>query len=185
MSTENVNSIDGFKASISGRKGIMRSNRFRIDISGGRQGKTDSAAVSLYCDSVNIPGKQIATTEHFVGMKAYKKPYGYINDDVTMTFLMTNDFRQWDYFKAWSDQIVSPYDAAGNQHEISYKSDYAREVSIYTMDMNDNDTKCIKLINAFPVTVNSVELSMANENAVTQLTVMLAYDDWIDQRIGS
>jgi len=52
------------------------------------------------------------------------------------------------------------------------------------MDVNDNDTRCIKLINAFPMTVNSVELSMANENATTQLTVMLAYDDWIDQGLG-
>ena len=179
-----VNSIDELKAQIGGNKGIMRSNRFRIEISGGVQDKAVGSTVSLYCDSINLPGKQMATTEHFVGMKAYKRPYGYINDDVTMTFLMTNDFRQWDYFKAWSDQIVSPYDAAGNQHEGSYKKDYVREISIYTMDINGNDTKCVKLINAFPVTVNSVELAMANENATTQLTVMLAYDDWIDQGLG-
>tara|TARA_R110000744_G_scaffold5418_11_gene19116 strand:- start:1280 stop:1828 length:549 start_codon:yes stop_codon:yes gene_type:complete len=179
-----MSTIDVLKAKIGdSNKGIMRSNRFRIEISGGG-GASISSTVSLYCDSVNLPGRQIATTEHFVGMKAYKKPYGYINDDVTMTFLMTNDFTQWDYFKLWSNQIVSPYNALGNQHEVSYKEDYTREVSIYTMDINNKDTKCVKLLNAFPVTVNSVELAMANENATTQLTVMLAYDDWIDDNIS-
>jgi hypothetical protein len=37
------------------------------------------------------------------------------------------------------------------------------------------------LKNAFPVSVSAVELSNANENAISRITVGMAYDEWGDQ----
>ena len=162
------NSVDRMKSAISTGGGLLRSNRFRITLQ--RDGK--GSDIEVLCDSVNLPGRQVATTEHFVGMKAYKKPYGYINDDITMTFVLTNDYSVWQYFNDWTNLVVTP------DHEVNWKGSYTRDVKITTLDVNGNDTKTIQLLHAFPVTMNSVELSSANENDITQLTVMLAYDDW-------
>jgi len=172
-----MKNINDLRAAITKREGLARPNRFRIVISG--QDAIVGKEVSYFCDSVNMPGRQITTSDHSTGMKSYKRPYAYINDDVTMTFLVTNDFLQWKYFKDWTDQIIS------SNHEISYKTDYIREVSIYTMDINDKVTRGIKLTNAFPVTMNSIELSSESENTTTKLTVMLTYDDWTDINLGS
>ena len=130
--------IDALKSTIGRRGGLAKANRFALyishpgkkpsifntDVEGilGNAARTlisggslslssfieDPRDMYLLCESVTIPGRQIATQEHYTDMKAVKKPYAYMNEDVSLAFHLTNDMYIWNYFNSWQQAIIDP-----------------------------------------------------------------------------
>lgn len=203
--------IDNLKASISRRGGMAKANRFAVYISHPTkkvdllntdlnsllgnaasrliQGQSpnlgsffeDPRDVFLFCESAVLPGRQIATNDFYTGMKGVKKPYAYLNDDVTLTFNLTNDYYMRDYFKTWIDEVI-PY--SNGERKINYKSRYCTDLIIQQMGSNDwIPAKSVVLKNAYPITMSSINLSNTAENAISQVSITFAYDDWEDQGV--
>tara|TARA_R110000796_G_scaffold55470_1_gene129105 strand:- start:1648 stop:2361 length:714 start_codon:yes stop_codon:yes gene_type:complete len=201
--------IDTLKASIGRRGGLARSNRFAVYMShpskrtdllntnlsdlignAARQLLTggsitlqnfveDPRDTFLFCESVDMPGRQIATNDFSTDMKMYKKPYAYMNDDVAMTFLVTNDYYMYKYVKSWMD-VVMP--VINGSYKVGYKSDYARDITIQQLGSNNYVPAAgIVLKNAYPTTMSAITLSSTSENEIVRLTVNFAYDDWEEQ----
>lgn len=202
--------IDTLKASIARRGGMARSNRFAIYmthpnkkqgllntdleslagnaarslISGGSLSVSsfidDPRDMYLFCESVQMPGRQVTTTEHFTGMKAIKKPYAFLNEDVAMTFNLTNDFYIYKYLKSWMDLVI-PQDSE-TDFFLNFKENYTTDIIIQQMGNTDYiPVYSVVLRNAYPISLNSIELSNASENAVTQCSVTFAYDNWYEE----
>lgn len=199
--------IDDLKASIGGRGGLARTNRFAIYVThpNGKQSllNTDleslagNAASSLlgggsisaksffndprdmfmFCEQVQLPGRQIITQEHLVSMKSIKKPTGFLNDDVNMTFMLTNDYYAWEYWKTWMDLIIE--EQGENYYGINFKDVYTTDIIIQQLRFSNGfiPVKNIKLKNAYPITLNSVELNNS-DNEISRCTVSIAYDNW-------
>ena len=202
--------IDDFKGAVSNRGGLAYANRFDVFIThptssfnasrvqegnlirrvadqfrdrGSLNTKDFIASprdLYLLCDSAQLPGRQIATHEHYTSMKAIKKPYQYIVDDVNMTFRVTNDFYTWNYFNSWIDLIIDK-DIVGSLHKVRYKTEYATEVIIRQIGQNHEvPTKAIRLVNAFPIGLEAMEYSNSNANEPVICTVQFSYDDWVE-----
>jgi hypothetical protein len=196
--------IDTLKATIGRRGGLAKANRFALYIShpGKKpslintdvEGIVTNAARSLIsggslslksfiedprdmyllCESVTIPGRQIITQEHYTDMKAIKKPYAYMNEDVSLVFHLTNDMYAWNFFNSWQQFIIDP-----NGKRVSFLDDIGTDVIIQIMGNTDYiPVKTIKLKNAFPTTLSSIELSNSSENTTLRCNVSLSYDDW-------
>ena len=99
-------SIDALKATLSSRGGIARPNRFAIELPSLNAGGPIVKAMNVLCRSASLPGKQITTMDRRIGMEFEKIAYGYAVDDVSMTFLMTNDYAIKDYFDSWKGIII-------------------------------------------------------------------------------
>lgn len=191
--------IDKFKSLISKRGGLAPGNRFAIymalplisfdpqdliakvfnqgtNTSGGLLGLNDPRDVSILCDSVTMPGRQIATNDLQNNLLAVKMPYTYMNDDVTFSFHITNDHFMKKYFEKWFNQIVDR-----NNMTIKYKSQYATDVIIQQLDQRDIPVYTCTLRNAFPTTIAGYELSNASENQTQRMQITLAYDDWYEE----
>ncbi len=197
--------IDTLKATIGRRGGLAKANRFALYISHpGKKPKLintdiegiisnvgrslisggslslqsfieDPRDMYLLCESCSIPGRQIATQEHYTDMKAIKKPYAYMNEDVNMVFHLTNDMYIWNFFNSWQEHII---DTTGNRG-VNFLNEIGSEVIIQVMGNTDYiPVKTIKLKNAFPTTLGSLELSNASENTTLRCNVSLAYEDW-------
>ena len=197
--------IDTLKATIGRRGGLAKANRFalyishpgkkpslinnnlesiignaaRAVISGGSLSLSsffeDPRDMYLLCESATIPGRQIATQEHFTNLKAVKKPYAYINEDVNLVFHLTNDMYAWDFFNSWQDIILNPRGTKG----LPFLNDIGTEVLIQVMGNTDFiPVKTIKLYNAYPITISSLELSNSSENTTLRVSITLAYEDW-------
>ena len=183
--------IDKLKSVISKRGGLARSNRFRVimtppetsllnitefsleSIARQRSLKSlinDPRDVSLLCDSVNIPGKQILTLDRTTNKYTTKIPYGVLNEDVSMSFLLTNDYYMKSVFDSWHNLIVE-----ADIYNIAYKSDISTDVIIQQLDNEDRIIYSAKLVNAFPTTVNSVALSNSSENENLKVEVSFTY----------
>ena len=191
--------IDKFKSVISKRGGLAPQNRFAVymalplisfdpqdliakvfnqgaNTGGGLLGINDPRDVSILCDSVTMPGRQIATNDLQNNMLAVKMPYSYINDDVTFSFHITNDHFMKKYFEKWFNQIVDR-----RSMTMKYKSQYATDVIIQQLDQRDVPVYTCTLRNAFPTTIAGYEVTNAGENQTQRMQITLAYDDWYEE----
>ena len=141
----------------------------------------DPRDIYLLAESVTIPGRSFTTSDRRIGVKTTKVPYGIMTDDtVKMTFILTNDYYIWKYFKSWMDFIVPPSDDL-NEMKINYKNNYTTDIQIQQMASGDFvPAYSVSLSNAYPMSIDSVELSNANDDYL-RCTVSMAYDNWEEQ----
>lgn len=116
-------SIDELKGQISGKGGIALPTLFRVMLPS--MGPVDPKSLNLLCMGVNMPGRQIMTQERKIGVVNQKVAYDQLYDDVTMSFLMLNDYAVKQYFETWQDKCLSQ-----STYEIGYLDEYAFDVDI-------------------------------------------------------
>jgi hypothetical protein len=184
--------IDDLKSAINRRGGLASANRFSIYIqqpllnlsldnlatgilSGGGIGTVlnDPRDMSLLCESCSIPGRQITTSEYVTVDHGVKKPYTYINEDVTFTFHLTEDFYIRKVFDSWMGRVIDT-----DTHRLNYKETYVQDVIIQQLAKNGVPIYSVKLREAFPISVNAIELNNSAENTTQKVTVTMAYKDF-------
>ena len=192
-------SIDNLKAIISKKGGLAKQNRFQVfftppsasllnlnaetiissAISGNFSARNlinDPRDISLLCQSVALPGRQISTLDYQAEKQTIKIPYGELHDDVTLTFLLTNDYYIKTMFDSWVGSIVDM-----DQYSIAYKKDIVTDVVIQQLDEKNTPIYGVKLENAFPTTVADVALDNSSENTVQTLEVSFSYDKYVPE----
>lgn len=191
--------IEDLKATISKKGGLARANRFRVIftpptqsllnlnpqtiissvISGNFSAKNlinDPRDIDILCDSVSIPGRQISTIDYIAEKQSVKIPYGELHDDITCTFLLTNDYYMKTVFDSWIGSIVDM-----DQYSLAYKKDITTDVIIQQLDEENTPIYGVKLEGAFPTTVNDIELSNESENTIQKLGVSFSYDKYVPE----
>tara|TARA_Y200000002_G_C22491497_1_gene583195 strand:- start:125 stop:760 length:636 start_codon:yes stop_codon:yes gene_type:complete len=189
-------SVDTLRGTLGKRGGVAKANRFSIymplplisinpgsiltNLASGNGFNpmsllNDPRDMSLLCESCSLPGRTIATTEHITRLKAIKKQYGYINDDVTFTFLLTGDYYIKQVFDDWTAKLFD-----FEKGTVSYKDDCVSDVTIQQLGPSNIPIYTCKLQKAFPVSVSAVELANTSENTISRVTVTMAYDEWSD-----
>ena len=186
--------IEDLKATIAKKGGLARSNRFNViftpptqsllnldpqqiissAISGNFSARNlinDPRDISMLCTSVVIPGKQIATIDYQAQKQTIKIPYGELHDDVTCTFLLTNDYYMKTVLDSWIGSVVDM-----DTYKVAYKKDITTDVIIQQLDEQNTPIYGVKLEGAFPTTVSDIELSNENENTVQTVNVSFSYD---------
>lgn len=118
--------IDQFKSLVSAKQGLARPNVFKVELPSIPGATTTD--VNLLCRDVQLPGRQITTYDRQIGMKVEKVAYGYVKDDVSMTFLVLNDYGIKNYFEQWQRLAVDP-----ETYEIGYFNEYVKQVKIYQL----------------------------------------------------
>lgn len=189
--------IDDLKAIIGKRAGLARQNRFVVvmnspasslinkDFQGlvgqalsGQIGLNDfindPRDVALLCQSTQLPGRQFNTLEYSRNMYAnqVKIPYTYTNEDVTFTFLLTNDYYMKKFFEDWMSKV---YDF--KNHTLQYKPTYVSDLIIQQLDPKNTVVYGVKLRDAYPISVNSVNLDNTQTDAYQTLNVTFTYSE--------
>jgi len=162
--------IDNFKASF--QEGFAKANFYKVYFT-----STFADQLDLQCDAVTFPGKQILTQETYTDMRASKKVYAFTNDDVTITFNLSNNWFAWEYLKTWQSYGISNLDQLNNYY-VNFKNEYTMDVDIHHLDSKGDVRKKVRLLNAYPTTLNSMELGNQNENTILRCTAVLSYDNW-------
>ena len=194
-----MSSIERLKSLISKKGGLAKGNRFNViftppkqtllnfdlesiissAISGNFSAKNlinNPRDISMLCDSVSIPGKQISTIDYQAQKQAIKIPYGTLHDDVSLTFLLTNDYYMKSMFDQWINNIVNT-----DTYGVAYKKDIVTDVIIQQLDEQDVPIYGVKLEGAFPVTMSEVALSNESTSQIQKLNVSFAYDKYVPQ----
>ncbi len=190
-----MSSIDKLKSTISQKGGLAPANRFSViftppsqsilnlDIQGligsavsgnfsPSQLVNDPRDIAILCQSVTLPGSTIATYEEGLHKQVRKFPYTFIDDEVTMSFLLTNDYYMRKMFDNWMSNIVNK-----ESHLVGYKNDYSVDVIIQQLNQKNIPVYGVKLEKAFPTTISSSELSQDSGEFV-RFEVTWAYDKY-------
>ena len=201
--------IDTFKGAVSAGGGFAKTNLFVVQLPVNIPGAPpiNSNTLNLICKGAQMPGRQILSSERTIGMKSIKTAYGFLTDDVSLTFHVMNDFKVKEYFEAWQQNVVNT-----TTQELNYFNEYTRDVDIKQLSKRSSsfqklasglvladaifelfggdllsDSQVAGLLNqtvhgvrlqsAYPTTLNGYELN--NElDGMVELNVQLSFKNW-------
>ena len=166
-------------ASFHGENGYAVPNRFEVVITPppaiGLAGTANT--VSLRCETINLPGRNLNTTTD-------GNPYGPTREvvdgvtyaeDITMTFQASSGLEERVFFEKWQELAFDK-----QTWNVRYYNDYAMQsdVKIYLLDRKDQRQYGIKLVEAFPKTINATDLSQAANNEIIKTTISFSFRYW-------
>jgi len=142
-----------------------------------------SRQLNLRCEMAQLPSRTFATTEQKYGSNPIEKyPYQPQYNDLELTFIVSDDMSEKIFFDSWLELINPSY-----TFNFKYKGDYAVNMQVNQYDVTNNLSYSINLIDAYPVSVNQLDLDWSSTEH-HKLTVVFAYTYWQNnsiQAIGS
>jgi hypothetical protein len=190
-------SVDKLKAVISKKGGLAKNNRFQVMFTppsqslvgisienvvgnlitgksnGIKQFVNDPRDISILCEQVTLPSRSLSTIDYQSDRQSNKFPYTTIDGDVTMHFIVTNDYYAKTMMENWISSVI---DTEG--YQLGYKNDYSTDVIIQQLDQDDKPVFGVKLEKAYPIDISAIALSAQDEEFV-RLTVVFAYDKYV------
>jgi hypothetical protein len=163
-------SIRDFIANINGAD-LARPNRFTAEIT--YPAKVNRTGTKVICEATELPGITYATTEQKFGSNPIEKyPYHVQFNDVNLTFIVAEKMAIKNAMNDWMN-LISPNDG----YNFNYKKDYAGTITITQFSTNDVPIHQVKLIDAYPISVNQLDLDWSSEG-YHKLTTVFAYTYW-------
>lgn len=135
-----------------------------------------SRYLSLQCDTAELPGKTILTQDVKIYGPTFKVPYQTQYQDITLSFLCTNDFYERKLFDRWLESIM-PTDTNNLRFPKDESTRYMTNITIMQYDEFIKQIYAVKLIDAFPTGVASQSLSWSEEG-FHKVAVQFAYQKY-------
>ena len=166
--------------------GVAHTNKFvvRIGFPFGTTG-AEMEGLSLRCDSVTMPGRNMNTTPNFERYGPQTQVVdGWSFEDVTCSFLADENFKVKDIFSEWhykmygSGNPISGFGDPRPSFNMNFYDNYVGTVDIFTINQNNILTHGIRLVEAFPKTINANEFSMETMSELQKVSVSFAYRYW-------
>jgi len=183
--TINPVTIDEFKSTVGKHNGIATTNRFAVTITppsaaflnlGALIGNgpliNDPRDINVLCQSCSLPGKLIMTGDFDAyGANPRKYPQSSVQEDVEFSFLITGDFYAKKTFDKWQNSIIDQ-----QSQLVEYDETYKTDVYIQQLNKDNTPMYAVRLRDAYPIAVNSVDLSNDNTDTTSLVNVTMTYD---------
>lgn len=194
-------SINDLKGYLSRSFGVAQANQFVVQLPSGSD--IDRRQLNVLCKSVTLPGKQITTVDRTIGIFNEKVANGFLVDDVSMTFHVLNDYATKKYFDQWMANVLGFTSTDERESgSVRYKKDYGYRVSIQQLkkpilrfgfnvgpldldlDVGGDVIYAVDLIDAFPTSINTIQLSDELDGLV-EINVQFSFTDWEVKEVKS
>jgi hypothetical protein len=178
-------------STVNGINGVARPNHFYVTITPPKSMQAPSVSgsnitipsqIPFLVESAQLPGVMIATSS--IRRYGYgpeeKKPYGATFVDVNMTFVGDGDYNVHRFFYAWLNRVVifAKGPTEKNAFEVSYKSDYATDIQITTLDETGRTVTVVTLVGAYPIFLGDVGLNWSDTDSYVRIPVGFTYQYW-------
>lgn len=135
----------------------------------------DTRRLVFRCESTEIPGKSLSTTDRKIGSSPIEKmPYLTNYNDITMDFIVDDNMSQRLFFEAWF-QAINPT----TNYNFRYKSDYAVDIDINQYNVTGNKSYIVTLREAFPIGINQMDLNWSSDG-YHKISVQFAFTEWVN-----
>lgn len=169
-------SVDSIKSYFS-KEGFAFANRYAVympNVPG--YSVDDSKDLNIMCNRVTVPGRQILTSDYYTSMRVSRRAYAFGVNEITMSFMLSNDWKAWDYIDQWQKQCIDNLDKLDG-YKVGYKNDYCRDIRIQHLDTQGIVKRQILIQNAFPTTLTPLEFSNT-QSEVVNCIVTLQFENW-------
>jgi len=134
---------------------------------------TMSRYLGLQCESAELPGKTLLTSDAKVYGPTFKVPYLASYEAMTLTFLCTNEFYERKLFDRWLEAII-PNDTNNPRFPKGKNTRYMTNIKVIQYDDFIKQIYAVELIDAFPIGVAPQALSWS-EDGFHRLGVQFSY----------
>jgi hypothetical protein len=168
-----MSNIDTLKSTIGKKGGFANTNRFEVDITF-PNANTSAEVITLVSEAINFPGRQIETLDYDRGYRAntIKIPTGYSNEEFNITFRLTNDFFVKKLFDEWQRIIFN-----SRTQKVSYLKEYARDITIHSLNKENEKTFGVKMFDCYPTTVGAIEKTNESQDEILRMQVTFTFKD--------
>ena len=130
--------------------------------------------LQMRCESAELPGRTFATADRKMGsVPVQKYPYQSTYNDVSLTFIVSDDMSEKIFFDTWME-VINP-----TMHfNFKYRADYSVDISISQYDVTNDVTYVSTLIDAYPISVNQLNMDWSAMDSYHKLAVVFAYSYW-------
>ncbi len=135
-----------------------------------------SRYLALQCETAELPGKTLQTTDVKIYGPTFKVPYQTQYADTSLTFICTNQFYERKLFDRWMEAIM-PSDTNNLRFPKGNQSRYMTNIKIIQYDDFIKQIYAVELIDAFPIGIGPQSLNWADDG-FHRLTVQFAYQKY-------
>jgi hypothetical protein len=140
----------------------------------------NSESLAFRCESAVLPGRSIETANKKMGSAPIEKfPYHTSYGECTLTFIVSDDMSEKKFFDSWMDTINPTTD-----YNFQYKSNYSVDMNINQYDITNQLTYTATLYEAFPISINDMELQWQSED-YHKISVVFSYKRWVGSYANS
>ena len=143
---------------------------------------TLSRYLALQCEAAEMPGRTLVTHEAKVYGPTYKVPYQTQYNEITLTFLSTNEFWERKLFERWIEAIM-PSDTNNLRYGKGPQT-YMTPIKVIQYDDFIKQIYAVELVDAFPIGMSAQALSWSDDN-FHRLQVQFAYQKYKPVYTGS
>ena len=144
---------------------------------------TLSRYLALQCETAELPGRTLMTQEAKIYGPTYKVPYQSQYNEMTLTFLCTNEFWERKLFDRWIEAIM-PSDTNNMRYAKDEATRYMTPIKVIQYDDFIKQIYAVELVDAFPIGISAQPLSWA-EDGFHRLSVQFAYQRYKPVYTGS
>ena len=144
---------------------------------------TLSRYLALQCETAELPGRTLMTQEAKIYGPTYKVPYQSQYNEMTLTFLCTNEFWERKLFDRWIEAIM-PSDTNNMRYAKDEATRYMTPIKVIQYDDFIKQIYAVELVDAFPIGISAQPLSWS-EDGFHRLSVQFAYQRYKPVYTGS
>jgi len=168
------------------KSGVAKTSHFEVQILGyGTSG--EERDMMFRADTAELPGRSLATAEHRFNNYGplNKVPYGaQIYNDITVSFLLSEDLREKEYFEYWQERIVNTgafeqgvQGRTFSRFNSKYFNDYTGSVIIRQYGSAGNLSSIHVLNEAYPTNMNPIAMSWGDDT-LAKLQITFVYRNY-------
>ena len=182
--------VDGFTSTINAL-GLANPNKFQVAIAfpkslgvlgtkamDNQPDNSTSQELNLMCESVSIAGRGVQTILDLQYGLRREMPYNApVYQPITLSFLCSRELKEKQLLDKWINFIVP--NNKGKGFDVAYYKDYVETLTVYLLDSDGKTVKYTQeYIEAYPKTVNAIELNHSTQNNVARVTADFQYAYW-------
>lgn len=136
------------------------------------QNSNEWRKMMLFCEQATLPGITYTTTQSRTFGEFREMPYERIFDPLQLSFYC--DSKMWikGFFDEWINSIQD-----GKSRVFNYYEKYTTQITVNTLDNEDNYTYGIELYECYPKSISAIQLDYGAKD-VMKLQVTMQYRYW-------
>lgn len=129
--------------------------------------------LSMMCETAEMPGLNLATTENKINGIQHRQVYGKIYNEAQFVFTLSQDMYEKDLIDAWMAMIVND-----NDYNVEYYNNYASTVVIHQLDNAGRRVHSVVLEGAYPMSSTPLTLNTTDSGNINKLSTNFVYRRW-------
>ena len=134
--------------------------------------------LTFRCETAELPSVTYETFEQKIYGPTEKYPHQKNYNESTFTFMVSDDMSEKVFFDAWME-LINP----SSTYDFPYKMDYVTEITVNQYDVKGNISYSISLDDAFPISVNQLDLDWSHVDGYHKLSVVFVYKTWSNKSV--